>query len=233
MGEAMFPAHSIDIHQSWYHELWEEFNQQYFKDLKAFILSEKAKGKLVLPAGNEIFAAFNSTPFEKVKVVLLGQDPYHGKGQAHGLCFSVNKGTKLPPSLQNIYKEMEADIALSPPKHGYLQRWASQGILMLNSILTVNENEPGSHRDKGWELFTDKVISTISDKKEHVVFILWGKFAQSKIHLIDQKKHKILSSAHPSPFSAHNGFFGSRPFSATNQYFVEKGLPPIDWQLPL
>lgn len=232
MTQATFPAHSIDIHPSWYHELWEEFNKPYFRDLKAFIIGEKQKGKLVLPAGDEIFSAFNSTPFDKVKVVLLGQDPYHGKGQAHGLCFSVNKGVKLPPSLQNIYKELQNDLGIPPSGHGYLQKWASQGVLMLNAILTVNENEPGSHRDKGWELFTDRVISEVSTKRDHVVFILWGKFAQGKIHLIDRQKHLVLTAAHPSPFSAHNGFFGSRPFSATNRFFVEKGMPPIDWQLP-
>lgn len=148
MGQVMFPAHSIDIHQSWYHVLWQEFDKPYFKDLKNFLLDEKQKGKLILPAGDEIFNAFSSTPFEKVKVVLLGQDPYHSKGQAHGLCFSVNKGVKLPPSLQNIYKELVTDIDFKTPSHGYLQKWASQGVLMLNSVMTVNEHEPGSHKQK-------------------------------------------------------------------------------------
>lgn len=224
---------SVNIHPSWFRELVHEFDKPYFSALKAFLKEEKQKGYTIYPKGPQIFSAFDSTPFDKVRMVLLGQDPYHGDGQAHGLCFSVNKGIALPPSLKNIYKELAADTGFVPPGNGYLQAWAERGLLMLNATLTVRANEAGSHQQQGWENFTDEVIRQLNEKKENLVFILWGKYAQNKKILIDEKRHKILMAAHPSPFSAYNGFFGCRHFSAANAFFVEKGLPPFDWQLPL
>ncbi|MES2617957.1 MAG: uracil-DNA glycosylase [Bacteroidota bacterium] len=223
----------VNIHASWYRELVHEFEKPYFSQLKQFLNEEKQKGYVIYPKGTDIFSAFDTTPFENVKVVILGQDPYHGEGQAHGLCFSVNKGVPIPPSLKNIYKELVTDVGFTPPSHGYLQTWAEQGVLMLNATLTVRANEAGSHQQKGWETFTDEVIRILNEKRENLVFILWGKYAQNKRLFIDQNKHKILMAAHPSPFSAYNGFFGCRHFSSVNAYFVEKGLPVIDWQLPL
>ncbi len=222
----------IKLHQSWISALKAEFEKAYFKDLKAFLLAENQSGHSIFPKGDQIFSAFNSTPFDKVKVVILGQDPYHGEGQAHGLCFSVNKGIPLPPSLKNIYKELATDIGFQSPGHGYLQYWAEQGVLMLNATLTVRAHSPGSHQQKGWENFTDEVIRILNEHKENLVFILWGKYAQNKSVLINKQKHLVLTAAHPSPFSAHNGFFGSAHFSKTNAYFVEKGIAQIDWQLP-
>ena len=223
---------SVKIDPTWLHELNQEFSKPYFHALKSFLKEEKQNGHSIYPRGEAIFSAFDSTPFDHVKVVILGQDPYHGEGQAHGLCFSVNKGIKLPPSLKNIYKELQTDIGFIPPSHGYLQHWAEQGVLMLNATLTVRANTPGSHQQKGWEIFTDQVIRLLDAKKEHLVFILWGKYAQNKSVLINKQKHLVLTAAHPSPFSAHTGFFGSGHFSKTNAYFVEKGIKPIDWQLP-
>ena len=194
-------------------------------------MNEKQKGKRIYPPGSLIFHAFDLTPFERIRVVLLGQDPYHGAGQAHGLCFSVQLGVKPPPSLVNIYKEMKTDLGLDIPTHGCLEAWARQGVLMLNAVLTVNESEPASHKNAGWENFTDSVIRTISERKEHIVFILWGKFAQQKEVLIDKTKHLVIKSAHPSPFSADAGFFGSKPFSKTNQYLKENGQGEIDWKI--
>ena len=222
---------NVNLHESWKNSLIEEFEKPYFKLLKQFLLDEKNKGAKIFPPGSQIFSALDHTSFEKVKVVLLGQDPYHGAGQAHGLCFSVNDGVKFPPSLQNIFKELKADCGCEIPKSGSLIQWAEQGVLLLNATLTVRENEAGSHQNKGWELFTDTIIKTISDKKEHVVFILWGRFAQSKETLIDNSKHLILKAAHPSPFSAYNGFFGCKHFSKTNTYLKENKLPEINWQL--
>ena len=208
-----------------------EFVQPYFSDIKQFILTEKQKGKRVYPPGSQIFNAFNLTPFDKVKVVILGQDPYHGPGQAHGLSFSVPQGIAQPPSLVNIFKELKSDLNIDPPAHGNLESWAKQGVLLLNAVLTVNDSEAASHKNAGWEKYTDAVIKTVSDSKEYVVFILWGRFAQNKESLIDTKQHCVIKSAHPSPLSAHAGFLGSKPFSKTNAYLREHGIKEIDWKL--
>jgi len=222
---------NVNLEKSWKDLLNEEFEKFYFIELKKFLLEEKSKGIIIFPPGSQIFAALNHTPFDKVKVVLLGQDPYHGIGQANGLCFSVNDGVKFPPSLQNIFKELKEDCRCEISASGNLIKWAEQGVLLLNATLTVRENEAGSHQNKGWETFTDTIIKTISDKKENIVFILWGRFAQSKETLIDSSKHLILKAAHPSPFSAYNGFFGCKHFSKTNSYLKEKKLTEINWQL--
>lgn len=216
---------------SWKELLQEEFGKPYFKNIVAHLKTERTQGKTIYPAGSNIFHAFDATPFNRVKVVILGQDPYHGPGQAHGLSFSVQPGVPPPPSLLNIYKELSEDVGMPIPRHGNLEKWAQQGVLLLNASLTVRAGEPMSHSKIGWEKFTDKVIETISARKEHVVFLLWGKFAQSKATLIDGAKHLILRSVHPSPLSAHNGFFGCRHFSQTNQYLMQKGIDPIDWAL--
>ena len=224
-------SEAVNIDPSWREALSNEFKQDYFAQIKQFVMNEKQKGKRIYPPGSLIFHAFDLTPFERIRVVLLGQDPYHGAGQAHGLCFSVQLGVKPPPSLVNIYKEMKTDLGLDIPTHGCLEAWARQGVLMLNAVLTVNESEPASHKNAGWENFTDSVIRTISERKEHIVFILWGKFAQQKEVLIDKTKHLVIKSAHPSPFSADAGFFGSKPFSKTNQYLKENGQGEIDWKI--
>ena len=220
------------IEESWKKVLQNEFDAEYFKLLKLFLIEEKKKHK-IYPPGPQIFTAFNLTPFNDIKVVILGQDPYHGTGQAHGLCFSVQDGVKPPPSLVNIFKEIESDIGIKMPKTGNLTQWAKQGILMLNATLTVRASEAGSHQKKGWEIFTDSVIKIISDKKEGIVFILWGNYAQAKAPLIDSEKHFILKAAHPSPFSAYNGFLGCKHFSKTNQILINQGKEPINWQLPV
>ena len=222
---------SVNIDPSWKKVLSHEFVQPYFSDIKQFILTEKQKGKRVYPPGSQIFNAFNLTPFDKVKVVILGQDPYHGPGQAHGLSFSVPQGIAQPPSLVNIFKELKSDLNIDPPAHGNLESWAKQGVLLLNAVLTVNDSEAASHKNAGWEKYTDAVIKTVSDSKEHVVFILWGRFAQNKESLIDTKQHCVIKSAHPSPLSAHAGFLGSKPFSKTNAYLLEHGIKEIDWKL--
>lgn len=218
------------IEESWKKYLKTEFEAHYFAQLKDFLLDEKSKYR-IFPPGAKIFNAFNSTPFDKVKVVIIGQDPYHGVGQANGLCFSVSDGIKQPPSLQNIFKELNQDLNIPMPQSGNLEPWAKQGVLLLNTTLTVRESMAASHQGKGWEQFTDAVIRAISEYKEGVVFLLWGKFAQSKIPLIDTHKHFILQAAHPSPFSAYNGFFGCRHFSKTNAILVENGSTPIDWKI--
>jgi uracil-DNA glycosylase len=224
-------SEKVVMEESWKRLLQDEFNQPYFLQLKSFLQSEKEKGMIIFPPGNRIFSAFDQTPFDKVKVVILGQDPYHGMGQAHGLCFSVNDGIQIPPSLQNIFKELKTDNGFEIPQSGNLSKWANQGVFLLNATLTVRQNEAGSHQKKGWETFTDKVIQHISDQKEHVVFILWGKFAQSKNKLIDTTKHLVLVAAHPSPLSAYNGFLGCKHFSKTNDYLQRNHKEPIDWQL--
>lgn len=224
------PTSQIKIEQTWLNKLNIEFEKPYFIKLKQYLEAEK-KQFTIFPKGELIFEAFNRTPFDKVKVVILGQDPYHGAGQAHGLCFSVNKGVKLPPSLKNIYKELKSDLGIEPGTQGDLSSWADQGVFMLNSTLTVRESSPGSHQLQGWETFTDEVIKIISTHKKNVVFILWGKFAQSKAILIDSEKHLILQAAHPSPFSAYNGFFGCKHFSKTNEYLVSRGMEPIQWEI--
>lgn len=211
--------------------LWEkETSEKYFKDLMAFLEDEYAK-QTVYPDKEAIFSAFQATPLEDVKVVILGQDPYHGKGQAHGMSFSVQKGVRVPPSLKNIYQELYDDQGLEPVHHGFLMEWAKQGVLLLNTVLTVRESNPNSHKGKGWELFTDQVIRTLNERKKPVIFLLWGKHAEQKEALITNNQHYILKSSHPSPFSARKGFFGSRPFSKVNAILNEIGEEPIDWRL--
>lgn len=218
------------LEDSWKAQLGDEFNAEYFTQLKAFLLAEKQTQR-VFPPGNKIFSAFNHTPFDKVKVVILGQDPYHGDGQAHGLSFSVPDGIAKPPSLVNIFKEIHADLDLPIPTSGNLEKWADQGVLLLNATLTVRANLAGSHQKCGWENFTDAAIKKLSEKRENLVFILWGRFAQNKEILIDANKHLILKAAHPSPFSAYNGFFGCKHFSKTNEYLRGKGIVEIDWRI--
>ncbi|AHJ98657.1 uracil-DNA glycosylase [Hymenobacter swuensis] len=220
---------SVKIEESWRKVLAPEFEKPYFQHLIAFVKGEYAT-TTVYPPGPQIFHAFEACPFEQVKVVILGQDPYHGKGQAHGLSFSVAEGVRTPPSLQNIFKELQADLPETPPApNGNLDRWAEQGVLLLNATLTVRAADPGSHQKKGWEQFTDAVIQQISDQKEHVVFILWGAYAQKKGEIIDARKHLVLKAAHPSPYAADRGFFGSRPFSQTNTYLQQHHEQPITW----
>lgn len=219
------------IEQSWKAELEKEFNSPYFTQLKEFLVEEKKSGKRLYPKGSKIFSAFDHTPFDKVKVVLLGQDPYHGPGQAHGLCFSVPDGIAPPPSLINIFKELKTDLGIEIPQNGNLESWADQGVLLMNATLTVRANEPGSHQNKGWEQFTDAVIQKLSAKKSGLVFLLWGKYAQAKESLIDKTKHFILKAPHPSPFSAHSGFLGCRHFSKTNELLRQQGLTEINWRL--
>ena len=221
----------VKINDSWKEVLKSEFNKPYFLQIVNFLRMEKLAGKTIYPPGQLMFNAFNTTPFDQVKVVLLGQDPYHGPGQAHGLCFSVQTGIAPPPSLINVFKELNSDIGMPVPNHGNLTKWAEQGVLLLNASLTVRANEPMSHAKIGWAEFTDTVIKKISDQRKHVVFILWGKFAQEKQVLIDETKHHVLKAAHPSPFSATNGFFGCRHFSKTNEYLAKNGIDPIDWSL--
>ncbi|MCL1943622.1 MAG: uracil-DNA glycosylase [Candidatus Azobacteroides sp.] len=218
----------VKIEQSWKEHLASEFEQSYFRGLTDFVKQEYAT-RQIYPKGNQIFNAFEKTPFEQVKVVILGQDPYHEPGQAHGLCFSVNEGVALPPSLQNIYKELADDLGIPPRTSGNLERWAEQGVLLLNATLTVRAHQAGSHQQQGWEKFTDAVIHRVAEEKEHVVFILWGSYAQKKGEFIDPFKHLVLKSAHPSPLSAYRGFFGSKPFSKTNQYLIQTGQTPIEW----
>ena len=220
------------LEPGWLNLLGEELEKPYMKELKSFLLEEKQKGFTVYPKGADIFNAFNHTPLDKVKVVILGQDPYHGQGQAHGLSFSVQKGIAVPPSLKNMYKELAEEFpGYQMPNHGDLTSWADQGVLLLNATLTVRAHEPGSHQKRGWEIFTDYVISELAAKKSGLVFLLWGKYAQQKESLIDSAKHHILKAAHPSPFSAYNGFFGSNHFKLANEILVKEGLTPIDWQI--
>ncbi|MBI1341857.1 MAG: uracil-DNA glycosylase [Terrimonas sp.] len=221
----------VKIEPHWKEALKPEFNKPYFQQIVHHIKTEKKQGKIIYPPGSLIFNAFEKTPIDTVKVVILGQDPYHGPGQAQGLSFSVPQGISQPPSLINIFKEIQSDIGVSPPTHGNLEYWARQGVLLLNASLTVRANEPMSHSKIGWAIFTDTVIKKISSEKKHVVFLLWGKFAREKKALIDASKHLILEAAHPSPLSAHNGFFGCRHFSKTNEYLAAHGIDPIDWKL--
>ena len=218
------------IEPTWKEILNMEFNAPYFKELKEFLVEEKMK-YTVYPPGSMIFHAFQLTPFDDVRVVILGQDPYHGKGQAHGLCFSVPGNVAPPPSLVNIFKEIHSDLGIPVPLHGNLEKWARQGVLLLNATLTVRANQAGSHQKKGWETFTDTVIRKLSENRVGLIFLLWGKYAQDKENLIDTKKHYILKAAHPSPFSAYNGFFGCRHFSKTNDILHRHGLHEIDWRL--
>lgn len=220
-----------ELCDSWKARIGGEFELPYMRELKAFLQSEKAAGKTVYPPMPEVFNALNHTSFENVKVVILGQDPYHGPNQAHGLCFSVQPGVKIPPSLLNMYKELVTDVGITMPDHGHLTAWADQGVLLLNATLTVVEGNAGAHQGKGWETFTDKVIQSINEQREGVVFLLWGSYAQKKGQFIDKNKHFVLKAPHPSPLSAHRGFFGCRHFSQANQYLVSKGVQPINWQV--
>lgn len=222
---------NIKLPSCWLSVLGEEFTQPYMKELKAFLATEKANKKIIYPKGDHIFKAFDLTPFDNVKVVILGQDPYHGPNQAHGLCFSVQEGVDKPPSLLNIFKEIERDLKIPINKHGCLESWAKQGVLLLNSVLTVQQGMAASHQGRGWERFTDKVIEVINAKHEGVVFLLWGSYAQKKGAFIDRSKHLVLTSVHPSPLSAHRGFIGNGHFSKTNAYLIEHGKTPINWQL--
>ena len=221
----------VKIEESWKALLKDEFTKDYFFQIVTFIKTEKAAGKIIYPPGSLMFNAFDKTPFDKVKVVLLGQDPYHNPGQAHGLSFSVPQGITKPPSLINIFKELQSDLGIKISVDGNLEKWAMQGVLLLNASLTVRKNEPGSHSKIGWIEFTDAVIKKISAEKKGVVFLLWGKFAQDKQPLIDETKHHVLKAAHPSPFSADKGFFGCKHFSKTNEFLMQEGLQPIDWKL--
>lgn len=218
----------VQIEESWKQQLQEEFEKPYFEALTHFVKNEYAQG-VVYPPGKLIFNAFNLCPFDRVKVVIIGQDPYHGPGQAHGLCFSVNDGIAFPPSLVNIFKELKNDMGIEKPASGNLTRWAEQGVLMLNAILTVRAHQAGSHQRQGWETFTDAVIRKLAEEREHLVFILWGGYAQRKGAFIDRNRHLVLASAHPSPLSAYNGFFGNKHFSRTNEYLIAHGEQPIAW----
>ena len=222
----------IQLEASWLAALQDEFRQAYMQQLREFLRSEKAAGKVVYPRGGEMFNAFDHTPLDQVRVVILGQDPYHGPGQAHGLCFSVGPGVALPPSLVNIYREIEEELAIKMPAHGCLTSWADQGVLLLNSVLSVERANAASHQGKGWEQFTDRAIEVVNRDCEHVVFMLWGAYAQRKGAIIDEQRHCVLRAPHPSPLSAHRGFFGCGHFRSANEYLRDKGREPIDWRLP-
>ena len=222
----------VKLEPSWKARVGDCFERPSMLALAEFLRAEKRAGKVVYPPGPEIFAALDTTPFDAVKVVILGQDPYHGIGQAHGLCFSVRPGVRIPPSLVNIYKELETDLGIPPARHGFLESWAKQGVLLLNSVLTVEESQAASHQGKGWERFTDAVIRKVNDECDGVVFMLWGSYAQKKAAFVDTERHLVLKSVHPSPLSAHNGFLGCRHFSKANAYLAEHGREPIEWALP-
>jgi len=222
----------IDLEPGWLAALQSEFEQPYMHSLKAFLQAEKASGKEIYPPGPLIFNALNSTPLDQVKVVIIGQDPYHGPGQAHGLSFSVPPGVRQPPSLKNMLKELQRDLDLPMANHGCLQSWAEQGVLLLNAVLTVEQANAGSHANRGWEVFTSKVIEVINQRYSNRVFMLWGSYAQRKGQQIDETRHCVLKSVHPSPLSAHRGFIGNGHFSAANDYLVEQGMAPVDWRLP-
>ncbi|HWK34756.1 uracil-DNA glycosylase [Sphingomonas sp.] len=226
----------IKLHPSWREPLQGEFDSPYMADLRRFLIAEKAAGKAIFPAGGEWFRALDLTPLDRVRVVILGQDPYHGPGQAHGLCFSVRPGVRTPPSLVNIYKELHSDLGIAPARHGFLEHWAQQGVLLLNTVLTVQMGMAASHQGRGWERFTDAVIRQVNASETPVVFLLWGSHAQKKAAAVDSVdrggRHLVLKAPHPSPLSAHTGFFGSRPFSQANAFLESRGLAPIDWALP-
>lgn len=222
----------VKLHPSWLEPLKPEFDSPYMAALRAFLVAEKAAGKRIFPAGSEWFRALDLTPLEDVRVVILGQDPYHGEGQAHGLCFSVRPGVRTPPSLVNIYKEMQADLGIAPARHGFLEHWAKQGVLLLNNVLTVQMGMAASHQGKGWEKFTDAVIRLVNASPSPTVFLLWGSHAQKKAAFVDTSRHLVLKSVHPSPLSAHSGFFGNHHFSKANAFLESHGRTPIDWELP-
>ncbi len=224
-------ADAVKLDESWRAPLAEEFASPYIAVLKNFLVSEKAKGKTIFPKGGEWFRALDLTPLNTVRVVILGQDPYHGPGQAHGLCFSVRPGVRPPPSLLNIFKELESDLGIPRPSHGFLEHWAQQGVLLLNSVLTVESGLAASHKDKGWERFTDAVIRLVAAQPQPIVFLLWGSYAQKKAAFVDPSRHLILKAAHPSPLSAHNGFLGCKHFSQANAFLEAKGQLAIDWSL--
>jgi uracil-DNA glycosylase len=223
---------AIKLHPAWLERLQPQFDEPYMGELKRFLLDEKQRGKSIFPKGANWFRALDLTPLDQVRVVILGQDPYHGPGQAHGLCFSVPPDVRPPPSLVNIYKELASDLGITPARHGFLEHWAKQGVLLLNSVLTVEMGRAASHRDRGWERFTDAVIREVNAKDEPVVFMLWGSYAQKKAAFVDTSKHLVLKAPHPSPLSAHNGFFGCRHFSKANAFLESRGAPTIDWALP-
>ncbi|MEM9387826.1 MAG: uracil-DNA glycosylase [Pseudomonadota bacterium] len=220
------------LRDGWHEQLAPEFDKQYMRALREFLQARKAEGKTVYPPGPEMFTSFNLTPFESVRVVILGQDPYHGPGQAHGLSFSVKKGCAVPPSLKNIYKELHDDLGVPIPSHGHLEAWAKQGVLLLNAVLTVEASNAGAHQGKGWEPFTDRAIQVLGAEREHVVFMLWGGYAKKKGALVNGERHLVLHAPHPSPLSAHRGFLGCRHFSQANAYLQRHGVEPIDWALP-
>lgn len=226
------PADTIALSDSWKTALAPEFQSPYMQTLKAFLQAEKAAGKRIFPKGSEYFRALDLTPLEDVRVVILGQDPYHGPGQAHGLCFSVRPDVRIPPSLGNIYKELKSDLGIEPARHGHLESWAQQGVLLLNSVLTVEEAKAAAHQGKGWERFTDAVIAAVNARETPAVFMLWGAYAQKKAAFVDPTRHLVLKAAHPSPLSAHNGFLGCGHFSKANAFLESKGLTPINWALP-
>lgn len=223
---------ALDKAPSWQAVLQQEFEQPYMQTLKAFLRAEKDQKKCIYPHSANWFHALETTPLDQVKVVILGQDPYHQPGQAHGLCFSVQPGVKVPPSLVNIYKELQADLGIEPPPHGYLEHWAQQGVLLLNAVLTVEDSKANAHQGKGWEQFTDKIMILVNEQSEHVVFMLWGSYAQKKGAIIDSRRHMVLKAPHPSPLSAHRGFLGCKHFSQANQYLTDNNKTPIDWQIP-
>ena len=220
---------TVQLESSWKRRLLPEFQKDYMKNLKAFLLEEKSRNKIIHPKASEWFSALKLTPFEKVKAVILGQDPYHGPGQAHGLCFSVLKGTPIPPSLGNIYKELKSDLGISPAPHGHLKSWAEQGVFLLNTVLTVESGRAGSHKGQGWEKFTTRIIQLLNEERRGLVFLLWGRFAFEKAEFVDNSRHCVLKAPHPSPFSADRGFFGCRHFSKTNEFLKSQGLEPVDW----
>ena len=224
-------TNEIKLTDSWKKHLQGEFQKNYMKNLKDFLKREYQDKKTIFPRSDEFFAALNLTPFEKVKVVIIGQDPYHGPNQAHGLCFSVKPGVKIPPSLVNIYKELKSDVGFVPPAHGHLQDWADRGVLLLNATLSVEAGKAGSHQNKGWEEFTDRIIALLNEQGDHLIFMLWGSYALKKGAMIDTSKHLILKAAHPSPLSAHRGFFGCKHFSKANEYLKIVGKEPVQWQL--
>ncbi len=229
--ETLLSTDKVMLDSTWKPFLLNEFTKEYMMKLKGFLLNEKKANKVIFPKGEEYFAALNSTPFDKVKVVIIGQDPYHGFGQAHGLSFSVKPGIAVPPSLVNIFKELKLDLGIEPPNHGYLQSWANQGVLLLNAVLTVQSGCAGSHQGKGWENFTDSVVRSLDENGSNIVFVLWGAYAQKKGALINRDNHFVLEGPHPSPLSAHRGFFGSKPFSKINQYLISKGKTAINWKI--
>lgn len=221
----------LNLHSSWKSKLHSEFKKDSMKKLTSFLATEYKNGKVIYPQEDDLFAALNLTPLDKVKVVIVGQDPYHGPGQAHGLCFSVQDGVRFPPSLRNIFKELHDDIGIPIPTSGSLKKWAEHGVLLLNAVLTVEDGKANAHQGKGWEEFTDKIIHLVNEERENVVFILWGAYAQKKAAFVDRSRHFVIESVHPSPLSAHRGFFGTKPFSRANAYLKSKGLAEVDWSL--